>query len=114
MKFKVGDIVQPRNHSERLKVVKIAEGGETVKGPWSSGWKKIEVWGKSKSYIFEDEEGIWSTYPVEYEDNFEYVDHVDLEDIALEELEQDTKKAKSFNKETENLIQTFFKLLKAL
>ena len=75
MKFKVGDIVQHKDSTilrKEQKVVKIANKGERVEGPWAYGndWP----WTMCRdNYILEDKQGRRITYPVNSYDTFRLV-----------------------------------------
>jgi hypothetical protein len=51
MRFQVGDIIRYKEDDELVEIVKIAEKGETVFGPWF--YESREVILSEKSYIFE-------------------------------------------------------------
>jgi hypothetical protein len=57
LKFKVGDWVTYIDDHDTFKIVKIAEAGETVKGPWVGSDVELKL--PEKSYILEDEDGKW-------------------------------------------------------
>jgi hypothetical protein len=52
MRFQVGDIIRYKEDDELVEIVKIAEKGESVLGPWSVAGDR-EVILCEKSYIFE-------------------------------------------------------------
>ena len=76
MKFKVGDVIEHIRASGELKVIKIAEGGERVDGPWSSREDYKDMPGES--YILEVmsgiQEGRWRYTLVKEVDFYELVE----------------------------------------
>jgi hypothetical protein len=70
MKFKVGDIVKDKITSDTYKIVKIAETGELIEGPWFYGEEfKVPV----KSYILENKEGFWCYNLITNENELELI-----------------------------------------
>jgi hypothetical protein len=66
MKFQVGDVIRyegKKRNGQNETIVKIAEAGELVKGPWCMGLKEFEL--GEESYILEDREGEWSYITLE-------------------------------------------------
>jgi hypothetical protein len=76
MKFQVGDVIKCRSEGYGIKrVVKIAEKGELVKGPWYDRDREWKV--SKKSYILEDVENNWSMIPFtdeEWINNYELIE----------------------------------------
>ena len=76
MKFEVGDVIQSKvGPYSKLKIVKIAEKGETVNGPWVNGEGKKRI--LAEVYILEDEYGIWTWSLLKYEEEYELVKEED-------------------------------------
>jgi uncharacterized protein YodC (DUF2158 family) len=72
-KFKVGDTVRLRNENESFKIIKIAEKGEIVDGPWWDEDENVEFKIPEKAYILEDEEKEWYYYEVSSEERLNLV-----------------------------------------
>jgi hypothetical protein len=103
MKFKAGDIVKFTHlNNEVFKVVKIAEKGETVKGPWSSLDPELKM--SEKSYILEDEDSWW------WADSTDNLNN-GLELVTKEKLKKEAKeKIEDFREE----VEAYFNSLKTL
>ena len=86
LKFRVGDVIQYSDHLEKQTIMKIAEKGEIVKGPWTYRHDEIEM--AEKSYILEVESGNWRYCYVHDPSVCEYK-LVNTEEEPSKELERD-------------------------
>ena len=89
MKFKVGDVIQHVKRKEKLKVIKTAEAGETVEGPWRNR-KHATYYMYFDAYILEfingDAKGSWAFMYITSEKSFELVKDEELNSIIKESL----------------------------
>ena len=89
MKFKVGDVIQHVKRKEKLKVIKTAEAGETVEGPWRNR-RHATYYMYFDAYILEfingDAKGCWAFMYITSENSFELVKEEDTKDEELNSI----------------------------
>jgi hypothetical protein len=83
-KFKVGDIVEYKDRPGTYKVIKIAEEGETVKGPWMCGFPKAKVF--EKGYILEDKDGWFYYHAVKHDERLYLVTEEELKNKLIDNI----------------------------
>jgi hypothetical protein len=86
MKFQVGDTVKHKDADmvdEIYKVIKIAEKGDIVKGPWWAGNEENKM--TANSYILEDEDGKWFWEYIGWENDYELEDKQTIKMIQIDE-----------------------------
>ena len=123
MKFKVGDVIKDKDlrdtSSQKLRIRKIAEAGETVEGPWVDDERHRTM--LRKAYILARDDGLWTFEHVTYEDEYELVSEdksINKEELikcCIENIERGLKASiKQRKEELECLQDTLSNLNKIL
>jgi hypothetical protein len=84
-KFKVGDVIAD-SWGEAFKIVKLAEKGEVVPGPWSSGSKELTI--PLTAYIFENNYKVWSYHPQSDEESLRLLPKNEMEKLSKVRIEE--------------------------
>jgi hypothetical protein len=98
MKFKAGDMVKDER-GESFKIVKLAEEGEVVLGPWFAGSKEIEI--PVKAYVLEDEQGRWMYHRLQLEGFLSLATPEPLKEKLVAQLKESRETVKRLEKELE-------------
>jgi hypothetical protein len=106
MKFKVGDTVKYKafEDSKTYKIVRIAEPGDLIEGPWSCGYEYQGIKFFWKAYILGDKKGFWCYDAVKNEEDLELVPEGNRGEELRQKLQEARETAKRA-RETANRLE---------